>query len=484
MVKPVATNVGSTAVDILGFQPDPATAHLFNPAEWTTTDGRIFTNTRTGRTASSAGLLQLSRIAPQIAQQGFSGAGDLGGLLNFEDTGLGEQDLDALSPEEQGAALDQLLFTPATSSGGLSHDDITRLALGGIVGGAAYPFIANALGGVAAGGSGTAPTGGLLTPGGATTSAIGPGAIAGSTPLTPGGAITAGGALSAGGAVGSTPLTPGGAVTGGAAGGGGLIGNLPAGLRNNLPLITGGLGLLDSLSQPDMLTQTEDSQISTTERAEVPEEIRGPATDLAGQVGGLDAEVAPLSPLTLEAQRLTSGLLGGTGPRNTFADSGQQNEFIQSAFNRAANLTQPRLASEFSRAGRRVRRDDSPEALKTLRADELGSISSGLLLPLLESERGRQFGAIEANLGRQVGALPFASSLGLQERDVAQQRLDQPFNRFARQTGALGSLFPFFPPTQTRDTTASGAVNQPLFNNPLAGGLGGLLLGQQILRGF
>jgi hypothetical protein len=171
---------------------------------------------------------------------------------------------------------------------------------------------------------------------------------------------------------------------------------------------------------------------------------------------------------------------------NRFANESPTNEYIQSAFDRAANLSQGRLASEFSRAGR-----FGSQAQQTLRADELGAISSNLLLPLMENERNRQFSATESNLGRalqsrqlasqsQLGGINPALNLGQLMQSNQQQRLDAPETALNRQIARQQAMFPFFPGTQNQQTNQQGQVTQPLFNNPLSSFFGGALAGQSL----
>jgi hypothetical protein len=62
-------------------------------------------------------------------------------------------------------------------------------------------------------------------------------------------------------------------------------------------------------------------------------------------------------------------------------------------------------------------------------------------------------------------------------RNVQQDQLNAGNTSFNQYLAQLQGFLPFFPGTQTQNTSQTGSVTQPLFNNPLAGFLGGAQLG-------
>lgn len=254
-----------------------------------------------------------------------------------------------------------------------------------------------------------------------------------------------------------------------------------------VPLIGAGLGAISSRNQPKQVTTSQGGTSQSFSQTNVDPRLTGAATQLMGQNPGY--QVAPLSTYTQQAGSGASQIAGGSlqGGANRFADAGGENQYLQTAFDRAANLTQPRLAAEFATSGR----FGKPASQGALRADELGAISSNLLMPLLESERNRQFSATEANLGReqagfnrQLASLPVLAGVGQMYDQNAQQRANAGGISLDQQIARLGALSPFFGTSQTQSTSQTGNVSQPTFNNPMAGAVGGLLLGQQLAGAF
>jgi hypothetical protein len=112
-------------------------------------------------------------------------------------------------------------------------------------------------------------------------------------------------------------------------------------------------------------------------------------------------------------------------------------------------------------------------------ARQYGAQESGLdrLYAQMEANLGRQYGATEGNLNRDMAAIYPMLQGGEYLRNVQQQQLDAPNMAFNQYMQQLQVFVPFFPGTQTQNTSQTGQVTQPLFNNPLAGFLGGAQLG-------
>jgi hypothetical protein len=507
---------------------------LYNANEWKPDGSGEFVNQITGQRASQDQINGLQSISGMLASGTKWSQLPDNGLLNWEDSGLGARyegradDISKLPISEQRSALEQLVFNPATSHGGWAGmSDIQRaLVLGGLATGglAAAGVFGGAGGGAAAAGTGLAPGAGVLAAPAATAGTAG---IAAGAPI--GSALMAGTGVSAaapwgalaGLAPGAGVLAQGGAGAGllgsigggagGAAGGGGMA--VPGWLNNWGSLITGGLGLLDSLNQPDSITQTQGGVSSSTYGQTLPQQITGPAntalsalTNLYGQ----GYQRAPLSPLLQQSANRLGNLgsnpfafpgMENTAPTTSFFADGQTiNPYLDQVFNAAADSTQNRLASEFASAGR-FNSGNQQQA----RSQELQNLAAGIYAPGYEAERsrqygateagidrrlgqtdsnlGRQYGAIESNLGRDLSRVPLEMALGDYMTNYNQSALDAPWTGLDRYMTGLGGLLPFFPGTQTQNTVQDGSVTNPLFNNPLAGFLGGSMLGRSLFGG-
>lgn len=226
--------------------------------------------------------------------------------------------------------------------------------------------------------------------------------------------------------------------------GGGILGNVGGFMRKNPELIGGILGAADALSQPDSMTTNQGGTSSSTYSSTLPGEITGPAGEalasLRGMFGGGGAGVDPVTSAAIER-------LQGFG--------GTVNPYLDTVFNTAADATRGRLASEFAGAGRRVGGVDH----QGFRSDELQQLAAGIYGPGFEAERSREFAAQP----QLIGAGEYLRNI--------------PFDNLLKYLGGLQGLMPFFPGTQTQNTTQQGSVTQPLFNNPWAGFLGGAQLG-------
>lgn len=101
------------------------------------------------------------------------------------------------------------------------------------------------------------------------------------------------------------------------------------------------------------------------------------------------------------------------------------NPFLQQTFDRAADLTQTRLASEFAGAGRDL------GASRPARSEELQTLASGIFGGNFQAERDRQTQALAQ------AAQNHQAERGLQVNAVNQGHLLDPLNRFINQLGAI-----------------------------------------------
>lgn len=401
-------------------------------------------------------------------------------LFNLEDSGLGSEFAarhpDTYTPEEQFAALERALYTQKEPGGvgGQLHANLNEYAdplrAAALTAGLFFgiPAIAGAAG---AGGSGA--LGMAAAPGGFASQAGGYwGGLLG---LGSGGAAAAAGGNPGlfGGGAGGTATNAAGLPTG--VGGGVLqagAGNpwntaanvanaasgVPSWLQNYGSLIGGGLGLVDSLTQPDELTQTTGGTSDALSSFALDPSFVPYAQQGLDRLGALPPySVAPMGTLFNQAGGALSQTLSGAGI----------NPYLDTVFNAAADSTQNRLASEFAHAGQY----GSPQNQQA-RSQQLQQLAAGIYGPGYEAERQRQFSAIP--LGGQFGQI---------QQGYGQMQADAPFTDLQRYAAGLQGLFPFYPGAQRQQTSQTGNVTQPLFNNPLGGFLGGALLGQSIFGG-
>ena len=111
--------------------------------------------------------------------------------------------------------------------------------------------------------------------------------------------------------------------------------------------------------------------------------------NFGGRLTNLPGVSGPTSPNDLigQSQGLTSRTLAGD-----FLNP-DSNPFLQSTFNRAADLTRTRLSSEFAGAGRDL------GAAQPARSDELQTLASNIFGGNFQRERDRQVGAIDQSQG-------------------------------------------------------------------------------------
>jgi hypothetical protein len=233
------------------------------------------------------------------------------------------------------------------------------------------------------------------------------------------------------------------------ASGGNMWQNLLGGMSGNWGSLIGGLlGAIDANNQPDSMTTNQGGTSTSTYGQTLPGQITAPAGQALTSLQGLFQNRAGADPATLAAIQRLQGF------------GGQTNPYLDNVFNTAADSTQSRLASEFARSGRNVGGADH----QGFRSDELQTLAAGIYGNGYEAERNREL----ASAMPLLGAGDYLRNLPMQ--DITQYL-----------TGLQG-LLPFFPGTQTQNTSQTGSVTQPLFNNPLAGFLGGAQLGSLFSR--
>lgn len=131
------------------------------------------------------------------------------------------------------------------------------------------------------------------------------------------------------------------------------------------------------------------------------------------------------------------------------------NPYLESTFNRAADLTQTRLASEFAGAGRDL------DASLPARSEELQTLASNIFGQNFARERGLQNAAVSQAL--PLGTNDFTDINA--QIDAEDLPLDTLINRIQGLAPAAGG---------------TAISSQPLQRSPLSGALGGAALGAAI----
>ncbi len=136
--------------------------------------------------------------------------------------------------------------------------------------------------------------------------------------------------------------------------------------------------------------------VTSTTESKPPAFLEPLLTNLAGGVGSQLSQSDPLnnpgatnlagSNLIPGAQSLLQSTIGGD-----FL-SPDSNPFLAQTFNRAADLTQTRLASEFAGSGRNL------GAALPARSEELQTLASNIFGGNFQQERNRQVGALDQSL--------------------------------------------------------------------------------------
>lgn len=140
------------------------------------------------------------------------------------------------------------------------------------------------------------------------------------------------------------------------------------------------------------------------------------------------------------------------------------NPYLDATFNKAALATQNQLASQFAGSGRNI------DASEGLRSQQLNDLATQIYGGNYQAERDRQqqtLGMSPALDQAQYTGANALMGIGAQTQAQQQQELDQPGNALdqylQRVSGSYGQV-----------------TSQPSNRNPLAGGLGGAMLGSQI----
>lgn len=237
-----------------------------------------------------------------------------------------------------------------------------------------------------------------------------------------------------------------------------------------LPSLIGGVfGLKSAKKAPTQQTETGGGSSQSLSGAMLDPVARANVTyglDQARQQYGAGS----VSPVFGQAQGAVGrGLMGsmnfgGYQARNV-------NPYADMAFNNAANATQSRLSSEFARSGRNVGASAAPRSV------ELQNLAAGIYGPAYEQEAQRQYGSQESAAnrglsayGQALGASPYFSQT---EQGLG---LDQYLQR-------MQGLVGYLPTEQYGNTTQQGSMTTPLYNSPMAGFMGGAMLGRTLFPG-
>jgi hypothetical protein len=199
----------------------------------------------------------------------------------------------------------------------------------------------------------------------------------------------------------------------------------------------------------------------------------------------------------LMGQQKFGGYQGGAGYQGQGGYQARDvNPYANLAFNAAADATQNRLSGEFARSGRNL------AAAQPARSQELQHLAAGIYAPAYEAEAQRQYGsqesaaqrmygAQEAGADRAYGAAEGAAGRGLSAYQGA-LGASPYFSQTAQNMGLdqylqrVQGLAPMLPQTQygNSQSTGNGAQTSPLYNNPMAGAMGGAMLGNQFAGMF
>jgi hypothetical protein len=199
----------------------------------------------------------------------------------------------------------------------------------------------------------------------------------------------------------------------------------------------------------------------------------------------------------LMGQQKFGGYQGGAGYQGQGGYQARDvNPYTNLAFNAAADATQNRLSGEFARSGRNL------AAAQPARSQELQHLAAGIYAPAYEAEAQRQYGAQESGAQRMYGAQEagadrmYGAAEGAAGRSLsAYQGALGASPYFSQTAGNMGldqylqrvqGLAPMLPQTQygNSQSTGNGAQTSPLYNNPMAGAMGGAMLGNTMLGAF
>jgi len=197
-------------------------------------------------------------------------------------------------------------------------------------------------------------------------------------------------------------------------------------------------------------------------------------------------EFAPETELALEAT--TNRALQGSELQRLGRDQMQStlrgdyvqenNPFLAAAFNSAANLVTPRVNSQFAGAGRYGSGAAAGEMTR-----QLGDIAANMSYQNYQTERNRQQQAMQ--LAPQYSQMDYMDAntlarVGGAREAQAQAQLQDSINRFnfeqQREAQKLGTYLGLVGGGYGFEQTGS----EPIYYNPVAGGIGGALAGAQL----
>jgi hypothetical protein len=247
-----------------------------------------------------------------------------------------------------------------------------------------------------------------------------------------------------------------------------------------LPSIIGGVaGLIGAKKAPKQMTQTEaqtqsGSSLQTSGATLDPMARASLSYGLQQARSQLDSPGGGVSPVFGQAQ----GAIGrGLAGQQNFGgyQARQVNPYADMAYNNAANATQSRLSSEFARSGRNLGAAEAP------RSQELQHLAAGIYGPAYEAEAQRQYGAQEGAAQRNYGA--YGTALN-QSPYFSQTQQGLGLDQYLQRMGGMIGYLPQEQYSSSQSTgTGSGSQTTPVYNNPMAGFLGGAMLGRNLFPG-
>lgn len=176
------------------------------------------------------------------------------------------------------------------------------------------------------------------------------------------------------------------------------------------------------------------------------------------------------SPVTSAAQDLTARTLSG--------DYLNSNPYLDATFDRAAGAVGRQLDTTLARSGRDL------DANLGVRSSQLNDLATSIYGGNYQAERDRQTGAVGS-------AIPLAredyfdisqlGGVGQAVEGQAQNIISDQMNRFNfAQEAPYAALDRFISQLSGAPSGQTTTSNQPYFNNPLGGALGGAMLGGQL----
>ena len=176
-----------------------------------------------------------------------------------------------------------------------------------------------------------------------------------------------------------------------------------------------------------------------------------------------------------ELQRMGRGQMEST-LRGDYLAAG--NPYMDAAFNSAANLVTPRVASQFAGAGRYGSGAATGEMTR-----QLGELAGNMAFQNYQTERNRQVQAM--NQAPQYAQMDYLdantlSRIGSAREAQAQSQLQDSINRHnfeqTKEAQKLGTYLGLVGGGYGFEQTGT----EPIYYNPVAGGIGGALAGAQL----